>query len=190
MSLNKPVHNLHHIKCWIRGRSSDSAHSALFFCRRLKKKKKKRQGRELKGCSEPLYGLWNYCKGSPFSLDQFCFLLFLIFTYLFVWLPWVLVVAHEMGSAISTVLCGIFSCRMQTFSCGRWDLVPWPGIELRPPVLGAWSLSHWTTREVLWDQFCRALEIGYSGRETSAHQRVHLFLWISRASYSCVTNSG
>ena len=89
-----------------------------------KKKKKKRQGRELKGCSEPLYGLWNYCKGSPFSLDQFCFLLFLIFTYLFVWLPWVLVVAHEMGSAISTVLCGIFSCRMQTFSCGRWDLVP------------------------------------------------------------------
>ena len=29
-----------------------------------------------------------------------------------------------------------------------WDLVPWPGIEPQPPVLGAWSLSHWTTREV------------------------------------------
>jgi len=27
-----------------------------------------------------------------------------------------------------------------------WDLVP--GIEPRPPVLGAQSLSHWTTREV------------------------------------------
>ena len=26
-----------------------------------------------------------------------------------------------------------------------WDVVPWPGIELRPPALGVWSLSHWTT---------------------------------------------
>ena len=32
-------------------------------------------------------------------------------------------------------------------SCGMWDLVPWPGIELGRPALGAWSLSHWTTRE-------------------------------------------
>ena len=30
---------------------------------------------------------------------------------------------------------------------GMWhDLVP-PGIEPRPPALGVWSLSHWTTRE-------------------------------------------
>ena len=29
-----------------------------------------------------------------------------------------------------------------------WDLVPWPGIEPRPPALGAWSLNHWTTRKV------------------------------------------
>ena len=29
-----------------------------------------------------------------------------------------------------------------------WDLVPWPGIEPSPLALGAWSLSHWTTREV------------------------------------------
>ena len=33
-------------------------------------------------------------------------------------------------------------------SCGTWDLVPWPGTEPLPPSLGAWSLSHWTTREV------------------------------------------
>ena len=33
-------------------------------------------------------------------------------------------------------------------SCSMWDLVPWPGIESRPPALGAQSLSHWTTREV------------------------------------------
>ena len=29
-----------------------------------------------------------------------------------------------------------------------WDLAPQAGIEPRPPVLGAWSLSHWTTKEV------------------------------------------
>ena len=33
-------------------------------------------------------------------------------------------------------------------SCGMWDLVPWWGIEPRPPALEAQSLSHWTTREV------------------------------------------
>ena len=31
-------------------------------------------------------------------------------------------------------------------ACGI--LVPRPGIELAPPALGAWSLSHWTAREV------------------------------------------
>ena len=31
--------------------------------------------------------------------------------------------------------------------CSMWDLVPQPGIESRPPALGAQSLSHWTTRE-------------------------------------------
>ena len=24
-------------------------------------------------------------------------------------------------------------------SCGVWDLVPWPGIKLRPPALGVWE---------------------------------------------------
>ena len=37
---------------------------------------------------------------------------------------------------------------VQTLSCSMWDLVPWLGIELGAPVLGAQSLSHWTTREV------------------------------------------
>ena len=31
---------------------------------------------------------------------------------------------------------------------GMWDLSPWPGIKPRPPALGAWGLSHWTTRDV------------------------------------------
>ena len=34
------------------------------------------------------------------------------------------------------------------FSCGMWDIAPQSGIELRPPALGVWSVSHWTTREI------------------------------------------
>ena len=50
---------------------------------------------------------------------------------------------------------------MRTLSCDMWALAPWPGIEPGPPALGAWSLSHWTTREVpsLWfdeHDSCRA----------------------------------
>ena len=38
----------------------------------------------------------------------------------------------------------------QSFSCGMWDLVPWPGTELRHPAWRAQSLSHWTNRGVLY----------------------------------------
>ena len=34
------------------------------------------------------------------------------------------------------------------FSFCMWNLVPWPRVELWPCALRAWSLSHWTTREV------------------------------------------
>ena len=37
---------------------------------------------------------------------------------------------------------------MWTLSFCMWNLLPRPGIEPRPPALGAWSLSHWPTREV------------------------------------------
>ena len=43
--------------------------------------------------------------------------------YLFIWLQWVLVMAHGM------------------FSCGMWD-------RTRSPTMGAQSLSHWTAMEV------------------------------------------
>ena len=43
----------------------------------------------------------------------------------------------------------LFSLRhAESFSCGIWELGPWPGIDIRPPALGVWSLSHWTSREV------------------------------------------
>ena len=37
---------------------------------------------------------------------------------------------------------------MQTLSCGMHDLISWSGFEPKPSAWGAWSLSHWTTREV------------------------------------------
>ena len=42
----------------------------------------------------------------------------------------------------------LFFGSMRTLSCSMWYLVPWQGMKLRPPALGAQSLSHWTTREV------------------------------------------
>ena len=36
-----------------------------------------------------------------------------------------------------------------TLSYGKWDLVSRPGMEPGPTALEAWSLSYWTTREVL-----------------------------------------
>ena len=46
-------------------------------------------------------------------------------------------------------------CQVLAVACellvaaGMWDLVLWSGVEHRPPALGAWSLTHWTTRKVL-----------------------------------------
>ena len=76
-----------------------------------------------------------------------------------------------MAHRIFTVACGIFSCDMQTLSCGMWtqlqpaglehpaactqDLFLQPGIEPRPPALGARSLMYCTTREVLWRRLLR-----------------------------------
>ena len=53
-----------------------------------------------------------------------------VFIFIYVWLHRVLEVA----------------CRI--FSCGTWDLIPQPGIEPRPPALGAQRLSHWATRDI------------------------------------------
>ena len=64
--------------------------------------------------------------------------------YLFIWPHWVLVVVH--GTLVAA--CGIFIAACGIFSCGMRDLIPWPGMEPGPPALGAWSLNHWTTREV------------------------------------------
>ena len=71
---------------------------------------------------------------------------FKIFIYLFVcaWSPlW-----HVGFFFFSVAACRTFSCSVQTLSCSMWDLVHLPGIKPGPPTFGAWSPSHWTTREV------------------------------------------
>ena len=76
---------------------------------------------------------WNISKVSqPEEAQKLCFEVPLTFApfHLFIWLHWILRAA-----------CGIFSC-------GIWDLAPQPRIQLRPPALGAQSLSHWVTREI------------------------------------------
>ena len=55
-------------------------------------------------------------------------------------------------SLIFLVACGLFSC-------GTWPLVLWPEMEPRPPTVGAQSLRHWTTREVLLLILRRAIYI-------------------------------
>ena len=75
---------------------------------------------------------WSAC--SPLcALHSLCLwpsISFLKKINLFIWLCQILVAA-----------CRVFSCRM-------WAVVPRPGIEPRPPALGAQNLSHWITKEV------------------------------------------
>ena len=77
-------------------------------------------------------------------LPLFVHLLYILFLkfYLFIWLHRVLVIAFE-----------VFNWSTWTLSCSMWDVVPWPGIEPRPPALGVQSLSRWTTRKVLYFLF-------------------------------------
>ena len=60
-----------------------------------------------------------------------------LFVYLFIWLYQVLVTARK-----------IFSCGLWILNYSMWNLVSLTGVEPWPPALGAWSLSHWTSREV------------------------------------------
>ena len=63
-----------------------------------------------------------------------------IYIYFKIWLYWVLIVAHRIFRCSRWTL----SCSFQTLSFSMCDLVPWPGIEPRPPALEALSFSHWT----------------------------------------------
>ena len=79
--------------------------------------------------------------------------------YLFIWLHWVLVVAHRIFAASRGsffVMCGLncacfSSCGVQAcLSRSMWDL-SWPTKDQScMPCVARQVLNHWTTREVLW----------------------------------------
>ena len=75
------------------------------------------------------------------------YLFIYLFTYLLTYLA-----APGLSCGMQDLRCHVWDlhCGMRTLSCGMWDLVPWPGMKPGTPALGAWSLSHWTTREVPW----------------------------------------
>jgi len=66
---------------------------------------------------------------------------FLFFPHLFI-----LVFIWLNRSELQYVGCLLVACRIFFFSlsCGVQDPVPWPGTEPGPPVLAAWSLTHWS----------------------------------------------
>ena len=84
----------------------------------------------LKPGNSPLGSAGSHIPPHPYRTLLVVFFLCFLKKHLFIWLCQVLVVAGG------------------TLSCGRWDLVPGPGREPRPPALGAQSLGHWTSREV------------------------------------------
>ena len=60
-----------------------------------------------------------------------------------------LLCCHPWGCKESDMTGGLNNNKIETSRI----LVPWPGIEPMPPALGAWSLNHWTTREVPFPNF-------------------------------------
>ena len=70
--------------------------------------------------------------------------------------------------AVPEIICSMWDLQssllhMGFFSCGTWDLVPWPRIKPEPTVPGTRSLHHWTTREVPFFAFYFIL--GYRRRQ-------------------------
>ena len=82
---------------------------------------------------------------------------------------------HQFDCWVTVRACGIFNCSM-------WDLFPWPGIESRAPELGAWGLSHWTSRRVPGEPFSRADEFPpphcVLGSVVSLFLMPHCHLWM------------
>ena len=77
------------------------------------------------------------CSVASFYWVFFKYSNFKLFICLFIWLHQVLVTA-----------CKIFSCGLWSLNYSMWNLVSLTGMEPGPPALGAWSLIHWTSREV------------------------------------------
>ena len=69
--------------------------------------------------------------------------------YFSVWHPPTLLLSLTHTETAHSLNIYIYILRLHYVACGV--LFPGPGIEPKTPALGAWSLKHWTTREVpLW----------------------------------------
>lgn len=83
--------------------------------------------------------------------------------FIYFWLCWLFVAALRIFLVeVCELLVLAYKFLVASFQC----LVPWPGIEPGPLVLGMWSLSHWSTKEVLLEVFfflivngCRVCQI-------------------------------
>ena len=114
------------------------------------------------------------------GVDKYCSFIIIII-YLF-WLHRVLVEAR----GIFVVAWGIFYLQHVDFlvaACMQ-DLVPWPGIEPRPSALGAWSLTHWTTRVVPSGQVL-FLNLGMMARAEMARVEETVFAIGLCLAFSC-----
>ena len=96
-------------------------------------------------CMFWLFAVWHYYKAIWIFLWHRHLNFFWLLYFLYIHFVYLCACAT---SLIFIAACRIFSYSKQTFSCGMWDLVPWPGIEPRAPALEALCLSLWTTREV------------------------------------------
>ena len=64
---------------------------------------------------------------------------------------------------------------------GMWALVPWPGIKPAAPALKAWSLNHWTTREVpYWYRLLPDHDLNFRGSFFPHSRRKALLLHQSK----------
>ena len=106
--------------------------------------------------------VWVFCYWRVWCcvfLISFTLFFFNVYFYLFIWLCQVLVVACKILDLLCDMWDFFFSSSSSSFfffsvmtcelSYRLWDLVPWPGMELGGPWMGAQSPSHWTTLRVL-----------------------------------------
>ena len=61
-------------------------------------------------------------------------------------------------------------CGIRTLGCSMWDLVPRPEITPRSPAWGAWSLSHWISRQFLSILF---LKCKICSKDSSSENYLH-----------------
>ena len=60
-----------------------------------------------------------------------------------------------------------------------------PGIEPGPPALGAWSLSHWTTREVPWWVILNTDQGRFDGKVMLKQNICWIHEWLNEAHKPC-----